>query len=106
MDQEMTDRKSEQQAQEYLEKQDACGIRKGDFVKIKRKAESFEGGWQDKWVEGMNEMIGCSGIVVSIKNTGILVIVPGVSRETMGMPLPNSFPYFVLKKLRVVEPYK
>ncbi len=98
-------RNSQQSAQEYLEKQDTCGIEKGDFVRIKRQAESYEAGWQNDWTSEMTRMVGKDGVVVGIKDEkGVKVIVPGISRETMGLPLPSAFPFFALKKLKVIEP--
>lgn len=78
------------------------GIKVGDKVRVVRKAESLEDGWQTVWNPDMDEAVGKVGTVSyippSFRECGIEVDVPGVGRF--------YYPYFVLKKAEPeYEPY-
>jgi hypothetical protein len=78
----------------YLEMQNSCGIKKGDKVRILRKAESYELGWDCNWVEEMDCYIGKSGEVSDTGSYGI-----GVSFVAANY----AFPFFVLEKVEEDE---
>ena len=80
-----------QKEKSYKERQSECGIQVGDTVKITRKAESCEDGWDDCWSGRMDKFIGETGTVKKIDNEhGIKLEIDG---ETW------LFPYFVLEKV-------
>ena len=79
----------------YKERQDewlrANGIREGDKLRIVRKAESHEDGWDDTWEPGMNNEVGNIGhVVVDNGDKGIAVYAKCGSW---------NYPYFVLEKV-------
>lgn len=78
---------------EYLKAQAKCGIKVGDTVKVLRKAEDGEQGWDNAWVGDMNDMIGRRYKVMEITGGGIQLRTPAL-RFTLG------FPYFVLQKVK------
>lgn len=88
---EVGDRVDEDTVKSYVERQSECGIQVGDTVKITRKAESCEDGWDDCWSGRMDKFIGETGTVKKIDNEhGIKLEIDG---ETW------LFPYFVLEKV-------
>ncbi len=74
----------------YLEHHKACGLKVGDLVKVLRKAEDLEQGWNAVWSPSMNSSV---GTILTIKGCG----------GGDGFRLNNGYyyPYFVLEK---VEP--
>lgn len=86
--------------EEYLKAQAECGIEVGDMVKVLRKAEGGENGWNNSWVGKshlpddndirMDGMIGQIFEVLGIDGHGI-------SLEDSG-GADWGFPYFVLEK--------
>lgn len=85
----------------YVERQDTWladnGIKVGDKVRVVRKAESLDDGWQTVWNPDMDEAVGKVGTVSHIpanfRGCGIEVDVPDVG-EFM-------YPYFVLEKVEL-----
>ena len=73
---------------DYMERQDACGIEVGDRVKVLRRAESREDGWPDTWEPEMNGMVGMFWTVKAVGEFGVLIGTHG----------GWNFPYFVLEK--------
>ena len=71
---------------EYLKKHKASGIKVGDIVKVVRRAESFENGWNDVWEQSMDEAIGQISTVTADDDDG-------------GFELNYDcfYPYFVLE---------
>lgn len=74
----------------YMDAQAASGLKVGDFVKILRKAENEEGGWDNNWHPVMNKYIGKIGKIYSIGDRGIVIDFPDADFW--------SFPYFILEK--------
>lgn len=70
-------------------------IKRGDRVRVTRKADSHEQGWGNAWTQNMDEAVGKVGTVchlsASFGDTGIEVNVP-----ESGYSL---YPYFVLEKV-------
>lgn len=59
-------------------------LKVGSTVKIVKKAEDYENGWWNTWVESMDEEVGKEGKIVSIRNSdGIEVSVNGTHRDTL-----------------------
>lgn len=79
--------------EKYIEGHRNCGIKVGDRVRVTRKAEYEEDGWNNCWGEGMDEFVGETVIVlVDWENYGFRCILPE-GNEAFG------FPYFVLEKI-------
>ena len=76
------------------------GIKRGDRVRVTRKANSYEQGWDNLWIQRMDEAVGKVGTVYNLvscfKEGGIEVNVPESGCF--------SYPYFCLEK--VEEPEK
>lgn len=70
-------------------------IKRGDKVRIARKADSYEDGWGCRWNPDMDKAVGNVGSVCHIssnlRKVGIEIDVPDVG--------PFLYPYFVLKKV-------
>lgn len=75
----------------YAERQARCGIKVGDWVRVTRKAESYEDGWSNEWWPDMDAVIGSIFKVVD-KNNNF-----GIRCDKT----QHYVPYFVLEK---VEP--
>ena len=90
----------------YEERQRECGLKVGDKVKILRRAEAEEEGWNNDWCESMNEFIGKIGKVISNQGEA------GIKVEVCEFNNWWYFPYFVLEKVednetpKHVEPVK
>lgn len=71
-------------------------VKKGDKVRIARKADSKEDGWGNNWNPDMDEAVGKVGTVshisANLRECGIEVDVPDVG--------PFLYPYFVLEKVK------
>ena len=78
----------------YKERQDECGLKVGDKVKILRKVVDYEDGWGNTWSEeGMNDFVGRIGkIVGEHPHTGFQVFCEGLKDL-------YRYPYFVLEKV-------
>lgn len=71
----------------------------GDTVKITRKANSYENGWENSWATKMTDLVGKTGKVVGIStynSRDVDVSVPGYARF--------GFPEFVLEKVETEKP--
>jgi len=76
----------------YLKYQKASGLKVGDKVRVLRKAEDFENGWTNAWVEEeMDRTVGQTDIIESIQDYG------GINLESNGL----GYPFFVLKKVPI-----
>jgi hypothetical protein len=74
----------------YLEKHKSCGIKIGDIVRVVRKAEDYEDGWENTWVYFMDDFVGETFLVESDQfNNGFSLVMDGCF----------DFPYFVLEKV-------
>lgn len=68
-------------------------LKVGDVVKITRKAEDGENGWDNTWVEEMDIFVGKNGVVVDIPSD------EGVKVYCLEAGDYYLFPKFVLKKI-------
>ncbi len=76
----------------YLLAQEHCGLKVGDWVKIIRKAESNEAGWEANWNDNMDKYVGRNGFIRKFEDAyGMSVIFQDGNCW--------NFPYFVLKKV-------
>ncbi len=83
----------------YLAGHKKCGIKIGDKVKVKRKAESWESGWGNSWTDCMDSAVGRIGKVEGDnKMYGFCL----AFRPPKSKPDPSgfSFPYFILEKVK------
>lgn len=76
----------------YIEAQEASGLKIGDIVKVVRKAKDGEKGWDNSWIDD-RMFIGDVGVIKSIDNEGITIF-----------NNRYKFPYFVLEKVTKEEP--
>ena len=75
----------------YEKRQRECGLKVCDKVRVIRKAEDYEDGWEARWVPGMSECVGDTGIIEAIHETfGVRV-----KTDNYG---EHYFPYFALEK--------
>lgn len=74
----------------YIERQNECGIKVGDNVKVIRKAESGEDGWENTWIFAMDGAVGNEYKVIGNDGTCGL---------TLDLDVGLNFPYFVLSKV-------
>lgn len=76
----------------YLLAQEHSGLKVGDWVRVTRRAESREAGWNNPWISDMDVSIGSLGEVQGFSEWGISVY--------FKTPIINTwnFPYFVLEK--------
>lgn len=83
---------SDTMEQVYILAQEHSGLKVGDWVRVTRKAESREAGWNNPWVSDMDVSIGSLGEVQGFSEWGISVY--------FKTPIINTwnFPYFVLEK--------
>lgn len=81
------------QEQVYLDAQKACGLKVGDWVRVTRKAENGECGWDDVWLGEMDQTINSIGEIRAIRYGSIVVF--------FDKPIENfwRYPYFVLEKV-------
>jgi hypothetical protein len=82
---------SETLQEDYLKMQGNCGIKVGDKVRVLRKAESYEMGWNCDWIEDMDNCIGEIGEVVDINPGGFDIKFKDLAYW--------CFPFFVLEKV-------
>lgn len=75
----------------YKVMQAACGIKVGDTVKVIRKAQSHEMGWDNNW--SSDRFVGKAGRVVDIRTTGSGVQIDGDCDNFL-------FPFFCLEKVK------
>lgn len=75
--------------EEYQRRQAECGLKVGDRVVVIDSAKSFSGGWDNTWVEDMEN------------NVGSINWVRGINRDALGILLSDglSYPFFVLQKV-------
>ena len=76
----------------YVALQKASGIKVGDTVKVLRKANSHEMGWNNKWTVEMDEFVGMTFIVEDLRAADGI----GLMQGNCG---PYNFPFFVLEKV-------
>lgn len=73
---------------------DENGLKIGDTVKITRKAEDWEEGWNNVWVPGMAEAFDNVGTIENFGDNGIGIEIKFDDTQ------PNHFmyPYFIIEK--------
>ena len=88
--------------EKYLEGHRSCGIKVGDRVRVTRKAEEGENGWDNDWAEGicpevpgMEAYIGIEGVIALDEGAYGFEVDAGIEK-TSGL---FAFPYFVLEKI-------
>jgi hypothetical protein len=99
----MPNRPSEEEKAVYVKNQNAFRARTGDHVKIFRKADSFENGWDTTWEPGMDNAINRIGIIQKVADreaAGILIEVPGVHRSDGRFDRCFFYPYTCLEIIR------
>lgn len=79
--------------QVYLLAQEHCGLKVGNWVKVARKAEDYEAGWDYYWSLVKDELVGKTGKILEKGNNGITVGFIGDDERSAWY-----FPYFVLEK--------
>ena len=77
----------------YVALQKASGIKVGDTVKVLRKANSHEMGWNNKWTVEMDEFVGKTFIVEDLRAADGI----GLMQGNCG---PYNFPFFVLEMVK------
>lgn len=80
---------TETMKQVYLLAQEHCGLKVGDCVRVTRKAENHEAGWDYFWAIGANGAVGNIYRITCINKWGIFL------ENHEGY----TFPYFVLEKV-------
>jgi len=85
---------------DYLAGHKASGIKAGDWVRVLRKAEDHESGWNTAWLPTMDRFIGKKCRVHTDNElNGFILEDPADSWSSW------SFPYTVLEKVEQVEPW-
>lgn len=78
---------------DYIAYHDTCGLKAGDKVRVLRIAKDEEDGWDNFWIEDMDEYVGKTGeISYDGGRTGFWVIMDQDDEEW-------GFPFFVLEKV-------
>lgn len=75
----------------YLAGHKACGLKVGDYVKVTRKAEDYEVGWNSFWLGEMDSLVG-----------HIYTILHDEGEEGFGIKVHSTnyiLPWFVLEKV-------
>lgn len=81
----------------YADAQKGCGLKVGDWVKVIRKAEDCEAGWDNVWPYTNNHLEGKTGRISELQDCkGICVYIPEYDDWW-------AFPYFVLEKIEKTE---
>ena len=81
---------------DYLKGHNNCGLKVGDRVRLIRKAETHEKGWNNGWASEMDKYVNCIGVIVEDnKQLGFAV---EFKYPNGNSPLYN-YPYFVLEKV-------
>lgn len=75
----------------YLDAQAACGLKVGDYVKVVRKAENHEAGWDNEWNVGAEKLI---GEICKVWH----ICIYGIELQTKNMDY-YRVPYFILEKV-------
>lgn len=76
---------------DYLAFHEASGLKVGDKVKITRKSDDYEMGWDNTWTNNMDSCVGDVGEIICDEYiSGWLISVCGITR---------SYPTFVLQKI-------
>jgi hypothetical protein len=79
--------------EKYIMQQEACGLCIGDKVRVTRKADTHEQGWDNSWEPDMDKSVGCIGTIIQIPVSG------GIEMEFEDNDDSYGFPFFVLEKI-------
>lgn len=79
----------------YLILQEKSGLKVGDTVKVLRKAENYEMGWNNIWNSRMDEFLNQKYIIIHIGTDGI---------QLKDIYDYFDFPFFVLEKIANAKP--
>lgn len=82
-----------ERAKKWIEKNN---LKVGDYVKVLRKAESYENGWENIWAVSMDHYVGKTLKVCKIQPTGKIIL-------NLGKHI-CEYPYFVLEKSEPPKP--
>ena len=86
---------------DYIDRQNKCGIKEGDRVRVIRSASDNENGWDCTWANAMDECIGEEFIVLKDRGES------GFRLDTTEMlGVYYVFPYFVLELVTETEPIR
>lgn len=77
----------------YIERQNECGLKVGDKVKVVRTALSKENGWGNAWVTDMDESVNKEFTIRKISEDGIRFVEDDYF----------AYPYFILEKVSAEE---
>ena len=77
----------------YLKFQKKSGLKAGDKVKVLRKAEYMELGWNECWLDFKDKFIGKTFTITKVTGTGIVL------KYRKADPCSWHFPYFILEKV-------
>jgi len=92
----------EKESLDYLEKQKewafSVDLKKGDKVKITQSSLSYEKGWNNVWLDDMDEIVGMTGTYIDgiEKSHGLGVL---LDEETPSERHGIRIPYFILDKI-------
>lgn len=83
---------------EYLKNQEACALRKGDFVRVVSRAKDYEGGWKCQWPDHPDCLIvGRTFKIWRLDGQGVHLCYDRLTDEELVLP------YFVLKRIELPE---
>ena len=80
---------------------EATGVKKGDWVKVTRKAESHESGWNNSWTPGMDAVVGTFVQVLGSWDTNGIEVASGKFS-----PPSYRLPFFILDPTGKPKPEK
>lgn len=91
--------------EEYVKMQDmwlkATDIKKGDWVKVTRKADSHESGWNNVWTPDLDTIVGTFVRVVGVRDSN------GIEVGTSNFSFPSCrLPFFILEPAKKPKPEK
>lgn len=82
-----------QDSQQYYRASKIRNFKRGDNVLILHKVKSNSGGWENKWVDDMDDYVDKIGTVLRVDHhKGVHVVVDGLFGH-------YAFPHFILRKI-------
>lgn len=77
----------------YIENHKASGLKVGDKVRIEIPAPDYWGGWDNTWVDEMDDTVGKIGVIVEDNlKTGFMIEIEDSNTSW-------EYPYYVLEKV-------
>jgi len=86
-------KEGETMRERYIRLERRAGFKKGDRVRVKKKARTRERGWNNSWVDDMGVSVGEVFTVQDISEDGTGILLSSDPRFW--------YPYFVLEKVKV-----